>query len=465
MREEASASSATPPPPSFAGTAATPAGRSAASWRSWLCLTRCCRHATSNACTAPWRTPARCRLRSCPSADTPGARERRTRKGGSRQTGSGVAQARLPLPLSSSLPLPSPSPHPNRYGSTLLTPPDSLQVSHGGGWGAGTALCGTAWAGADFRARILTREHPNLIVRVKPLALSPSAARRERRAPIRRGRCTAFASRLGCSPAAGPRQRWRPERHRRDWQRHRLGEHLAWVPSAHTWAHPCSGAHPSSTAACPSLTPPAHTSPRLARPPPRAWRRRRRAWRRSSRRPCCRPRCGTPRRASPAAWTCGGSAGWPCAARSWCGARREGRAGRAAAECGGVFGGCTCRDCPFPSWLPSAPPAPAPSPASHLVTLAASQAATASSSRPSRPRGREERLQPHEANTCLERQPAAERARRQQNLTPRPAAVRDGQQLPQHGRRSSRQWRRTLLAVQPRPPRRRQGPAGRQHPI
>jgi hypothetical protein len=24
---------------------------------------------------------------------------------------------------------------------------------------------------------------------------------------------------------------------------------------------------------------------------------------------------------------------------------------------GGVFGGCTCRDCPFPSWLPSAPPA------------------------------------------------------------------------------------------------------------
>ncbi len=53
--------------------------------------------------------------------------------------------------------------------------------------------------------------------------------------------------------------------------------------------------------------------------------------------------------------------------------------------CGGVFGGCTCRDCPFPSWLPSAPPAPAPSPAPRLVTLAASQAATASSSRPSRP--------------------------------------------------------------------------------
>jgi hypothetical protein len=41
----------------------------------------------------------------------------------------------------------------------------------------------------------------------------------------------------------------------------------------------------------------------------------------------------------------------------------------------------------------------------------------------------------------------------------------DGQQLPQHGRRSSRQRRARLLAVQPRPPRRRQGPAGRQHPI
>jgi hypothetical protein len=45
---------------------------------------------------------------------------------------------------------------------------------------------------------------------------------------------------------------------------------------------------------------------------------------------------------------------------------------------GWVFGGCTCRDCPFPSWLPSAPPAPAPSPAPRLVTPAATLAATAS---------------------------------------------------------------------------------------
>ncbi len=55
---------------------------------------------------------------------------------------------------------------------------------------------------------------------------------------------------------------------------------------------------------------------------------------------------------------------------------------------GGSLAGAPVGDCPFPSWLPSAPLAPAPSPAPRLVTLAATLAATASSSRPSRPRGR-----------------------------------------------------------------------------
>ncbi len=50
--------------------------------------------------------------------------------------------------------------------------------------------------------------------------------------------------------------------------------------------------------------------------------------------------------------------------------------GHATVRCprGGVFGGCTCRDYPFPSWLPSAPPAPAPSPAPRLARRASGEA-------------------------------------------------------------------------------------------